>query len=59
MQECVTLAAGQLDKAVALVLVEPFYDARDHLTALRRGPCLREAWSGVGLIPRGSWPRPM
>ena len=29
MQECVTLAAGQFDEAVALVLVEPFDDARD------------------------------
>ena len=63
VQECVALAAGQFDEAVALVLVEPFDDARDHLATLRRGPCLQwgrpEAHTGVGLSPCEPWPRPM
>ena len=63
VKERVAVAVGQLDEAVAFLLVEPFDDAGEALAALRRGRGAErrrgEFDRGVGVKPGGPWPRPM
>ena len=57
------MAVGQLDEAVAFLLVEPFDHAGEALAALRRGRGAERRRSeldcGVVVKPGGPWPRPM
>ena len=63
VKERVAVAVGQLDEAVAFLLIEPFDDAGEALAALRRGRGAERRRSeldcGVVVKPGGPWPRPM